>query len=148
MLASLTKRSLLALIIATCFSLAWAQQSGLTGELAKTEKEVAKIARENFIETTKNMCVNFWSAQEKLEALSKFTSISEHCRCIVDEMNFLASDSLANRIIDMQIQHANGNNEYLSDSEVAATVSEWQGKNQAANKVCTEKAIRNRRGLR
>ncbi len=132
----------------TFFSLAWAQINSSSVDLEKTKKELEKIARENFIETTKNMCVNFWSAPEKVEALSKFTSISEHCRCIVDEMNFLATDSLATRLIKMQIQHANRNNEYLSDSEVAAIVSEWQGKNQAANKICTEKAFRNRSGLR
>lgn len=148
MLSSLIKRSFFALTITTFFSLALAQISGSSGDLANTKKEFEKIARENFIETTKNICVNFWSAQEKVEALSKLTSISEHCRCIVDEMNFLASDSLATRLIEMQIQHANKNNEYLSDSEVAATVSEWQGKNQAANKICTEKAFRNRRGVR
>jgi hypothetical protein len=145
-------RGILLLIGMSCLqTIAWPQQRGLSGVLNDAQKVIDKevaIARENFATTTKNYCVNFWSASDKLEALSKFATISEQCRCTEEEMSYLATDDLSIRLIQMQIQTADASVNYLSEDAIKATVDEWQSKYQAANKTCTGRFIRRRQSSR
>jgi hypothetical protein len=71
--------------------------------------------QKNNSETAKSFCINFWSAQEKIDALSKYATLSEQCKCTQDEMNYSVTDDLATRVIEMQIQANNSEVQYLSE---------------------------------
>lgn len=129
------------------FSQAGESSSVLNGTKKLSEKLIT-TARQNFAVTTKNYCINFWSAPEKLTVLSKFATVSEQCKCTEDEMSYLATDDLAIRLIEMQIQAADASVNYLDEDAIKATVNEWQNKYQAANQACTGRFIRRRESSR
>ena len=131
-----------AMMILACPPPTWAQQRLSAEEVQKLEKDLTKIVRENFAETTKNYCIGHWSSSENAKALSRFATISEHCRCVTDELNYLANDNLARGILDIQIQTANPSSQKMSEDDIKATLVEWNTRYQTANRFCGEKARR------
>ncbi len=110
--------------------------------------QTSEIAKKNNSETAKNYCINFWSAQEKIDALSKYATLSEQCKCVQDEMDYSVNDDLAKRLIEMQIQANNSEVKFLSEEVVKETTREWQSKYDVANRVCGLRFVRRRNSTR
>ena len=117
-----------------------------SSDIAKNNS--SEIAKKNYSETVKNYCINFWSAQEKIDALAKYATLSEQCKCTQDEMNYSVTDDLATRVIEMQIQANNSEVQYLNEDGIKETVREFQSKYGVANRVCAERFIRRRQSAR
>jgi hypothetical protein len=113
-----------------------------------SEIELVTLARKNYDGTVKNYCVNFWSPPDKIDLLSKFATVSEHCKCMQDEMNYSMTDDLAIRLLKLQMQADILEEKYLSVDLVKATANEWGSKYGVAHKTCTERFIRRRESTR
>lgn len=110
--------------------------------------QTSDIARKNYSETVKNYCIDQWSAKEKIDLLSKFATLSEHCKCMQDEMDYSVNDDLATRVIQMQLQTNDSAVKYLSDEVIEGTIREWDAKYRVAHRACTERFIRRRQSNR
>ncbi|WP_396439865.1 hypothetical protein [Limnohabitans sp.] len=110
--------------------------------------QTSEIARKNYSETVKNYCIDQWSAKEKIDLLSKFATLSEHCKCMQDEMDYSVSDDLVTRLIQMQLKINDSTVKYLSDEVVKGTIREWDAKHHVAHRACTERFIRRRQSAR
>ena len=117
-----------------------------TIELDRLDKEITTLARQNNIETSKRMCVDYWTQPNQLKALSKFATISEQCSCVQNEMKYLVTDELANALIKTQIQsQGNSTLPRLSDEVIKNTINEWGTHLNSSYRTCSEKFMSRRR---